>query len=99
MAILSRAWRPLAATLVAVAAAAAAPARQASTGQLESDVKAAFVFNFTKYIEWPAVAFGGANEPFRVCVVADAAFAQSVERIIAGETIDGRALMLHAPEG
>ena len=59
-------------TLVAVAGAAAQPA------PTESDVKAAFLFNFAKYVEWPASAFP--NGDFRVCVLADRAFLEERRR-------------------
>lgn len=34
----------------------------------ESRVKAAFVYNFTKFVEWPAAAFEHASSPFRLCL-------------------------------
>ena len=64
---------------------------------LENDVKAVFLYNFTKFIDWPAPA---APQPgaFRVCVLADADFAQAVDRTIAGETVDGRPLERLEPQ-
>lgn len=70
-----------------------AGARQAS----EADIKAAFLYNFTKYIEWPPAAFAGASDPFRVCVLADETFTRSVSNFIADETVQGRKIQLIAP--
>ena len=65
---------------------------------LENDVKAAFLFNFTKFVDWPPGAFEDPASPIRVCVVADAAFVASVDRIILGETVRGRPLRRVVPE-
>lgn len=89
MAILTRARLAAAMTLVAVAGAAAQPA------PTESDVKAAFLFNFAKYVEWPASAFPKGD--FRICVVADRRFLESVDDIIAGESIEGRPVSRQSP--
>jgi hypothetical protein len=72
------------------------PAAQAPE-TLENDVKAAFLFNFTKFVDWPAAAFAGETDTLRVCVVADAAFTRSVDRIIEGETVRGRPLRRVVP--
>ena len=63
----------------------------------ESDVKAAFLYNFTKYIDWPSAAFEDAADSFRICVASDAEFRGSVAGIVAGETARGRPLELIAP--
>ena len=63
----------------------------------EADVKAAFLYNFTKYIDWPPVAFQGPAEPFRICVASDAEFTKSVQSLITGETARGRPLELTVP--
>jgi len=55
----------------------------------EQDVKAAFLYNFTRFITWPDGSPPG-SEPFRICVVADGSTTRAVERAMAGETINGR---------
>ena len=35
----------------------------------EYQVKAVFLFNFAKFVEWPATAFKSANEPIRICLL------------------------------
>jgi hypothetical protein len=62
---------------------------------LERDVKAAYLFNFTKFVDWPRPT--GTNEPFRVCVSGDDALRESVEKTIAGEQVEGRPLLSLAP--
>jgi YfiR/HmsC-like len=61
----------------------------------ETDVKAAFLYNFTKFVDWPRPP--GAAEPFRLCVVSDDALRQSLERTIEGESVNGRPLQSLVP--
>ena len=70
---------------------------RASQETLENDIKAAFLYNFTKFIEWPGPASRTA-EPFRLCVLADAGFTTAVDRIIAGESVEGRPLARMEPQ-
>ena len=46
----------------------------------ETAVKAAFLYNFTKFVEWPDAAFAQPSTPFVVCAFADAAFRKEAER-------------------
>ena len=74
------------------------PAAAASRAQAsESDVKAAFLYHFTKYIEWPPAAFHGPSDPFRMCVLADEEFIRSVAAIVEGESVLSRPLLLVVP--
>jgi hypothetical protein len=56
---------------------------------LEYEVKAAFLYNFVQFIEWPADALH-AGEPFRVCLAGENPFGGVLERTIAGEQVGGR---------
>ena len=58
---------------------------------LENDVKATFLYNFTKFIEWPPPP-SPAPPPFRLCVLANPEFTRAVDRTIAGESVEGRHL-------
>lgn len=70
------------------------PSRQRSAS--EPDVKAAFLYNFTRFVSWPAGIPPG-TEPFRVCVIADAETTAAVERTMAGETVHGRPAETRVP--
>jgi hypothetical protein len=72
------------------------PAALPAQPSLESDVKAAFLYNFGKFVEWPAAAIDG-PDPFRLCVVADAGFVSAVDRLIDGESIQGKRLTRREP--
>jgi len=45
------------------------PSAPAAAGIEESDVKAAFVFNFIKFVEWPASAFHSPEDPIVLSVL------------------------------
>jgi hypothetical protein len=62
----------------------------------EHDVKAAFLYNFTRFVSWPA-GIPPESEPFRICVVAEPTITQAVERTMAGETIQGRPAQTRVP--
>jgi len=57
---------------------------------LENDVKAAFLYNFTRFVEWPP---SPPDEPFRLCAVADTAFIAALDRTLADESVGGRPLV------
>jgi len=76
----------------------AAPHAQAPpTG--ERAVKAAFLYNFTKFVEWPSSAFDGTSGPFTVCVFAGDGFGRDVDEMLSGESVGGRRLRVVRREG
>jgi hypothetical protein len=54
----------------------------------EIDVKAAFLFNFTRFVEWPNAA--ATSAPFRLCVVADRTTTAVIQKTMEGESVNGR---------
>ncbi|HVL55202.1 MAG TPA: YfiR family protein [Burkholderiaceae bacterium] len=78
-------------TIVALAAAASAAADSHSTA-LERRVKAAFVFKFVGFVEWPPAAFEDAEEPLTFGVLGDDEFASELAAVIQGRRALGRAL-------
>ena len=71
---------------------------RAQGATIEDEVKAAFLYNFTKYVDWPAAAFQDASDPFRMCVAGSPKFFRTVETLISGEKAHGRPIQLVAPE-
>src|ERR1700704_5980613 len=61
----------------------------AMEGPLEYQVKAAFLLNFTKFVEWPASAFASADSPIAICVWGDDPFGKILDQIVAEEVVDG----------
>jgi hypothetical protein len=62
----------------------------AADDPLEYRVKAAFLLNFTKFIEWPAAAFGNGESPMAICVVGYNPFGSSLDEIVKDEVVNGR---------
>lgn len=58
----------------------------------EYDVKAAYLFKFTKFVEWPPASFASANAPFVIGVVGSDPFEGRLDRLTAGNTIGDRPL-------
>ncbi len=56
----------------------------------EYQVKAAFLFNFAKFVEWPAQAFKSADEPIGVCVLGPNPFGASLSKVVAGKVVGNR---------
>ena len=55
----------------------------------EYQVKAAYLYNFGKFIEWPAKV-NDSGESFTICVLGQDPFGTALDRTIAGESINGR---------
>lgn len=77
------------AAVVVVGLVIASPARAQSASDLERRVKAAFLFKFVGYVEWPAGTFGG-DVPVAIGVLGDRRLANELARICAGRTIEGK---------
>ena len=58
----------------------------------EYHVKAAFLYNFAKFVEWPPGVFQGPNDPFVICVLGRDPFGRALDDVIAGRRIAGRPL-------
>src|SRR5689334_15033090 len=71
--------------------AAFAWATEATQPPLEYQVKAAFLLNFTRFIEWPA-ADAPPGAPFSICVLGDDPFNGALDRMVEGEAVNGRKL-------
>lgn len=76
-----------------LAASLAAPAAAQPPLAGEYAVKAAFLFQLTNFVEWPAEAFESRQAPFRICVLGDDPFDGALAEIVAGETAAGRRLV------
>ncbi len=58
----------------------------------EYQVKAAFLYNFAKFVEWPSSSFPDASAPFRICVFGQDPFGQALldithEKIVSGHKL------------
>jgi len=60
----------------------------------EYQVKAAFLYNFAKFVEWPPETFKSERSPLRICLLGRDPFAGSLNAAVAGKTATGRSLEL-----
>jgi len=56
------------------------------------EMKAAYLFNFAQFVEWPAEVSAGA--PLAMCIVNDGAVAEALERTVKGRALAGRDLVV-----
>ncbi len=56
-------------------------------------LKAAFLYNFTKFVEWPDSTFATSSTPLMICVLGNDPFGSSLDAI-ADKTIKGRPLVI-----
>ena len=70
------------------------PAASTSLGQgapsRENQVKAAFIYNFAQFVEWPDDAFPGNGAPFVIGILGDGALHATLEQALKGKTAGGR---------
>jgi hypothetical protein len=60
----------------------------------EYQVKAAFLYNFAKFVQWPSESFQSSNDPIAICVLGQDPFGRSLEDTVAGRGIEGRSLVV-----
>jgi hypothetical protein len=60
----------------------------------EYEVKAAFLYNFAKFVEWPAQSFKGPDDPITICIVGQNPFGHMLEDTVNGKTLEGRAFVV-----
>ena len=65
-----------------------------SAAQPERKVKAAFLYKFLGYTEFPAAAFSDAQAPLMIGVAGSDELAAELVRIVAGRTVQGRAIQV-----
>src|SRR4051812_32752173 len=57
----------------------------------EYDVKAAYLLNFLKFVQWPASASGGAAIP--ICVLGHDPFGAALDKIVSSQAVDGKTVI------
>jgi hypothetical protein len=82
----------LAAALVACLLCGALVAH--AEGFSEYDVKAAFLYNFGKFVEWPSNAFAGSDAPLVIGIYGDNPFNGHLADIVRGRSINGHPVVV-----
>lgn len=56
----------------------------------ETAVKAAFLYRFLSYVEWPAAAFPSSGSPYVIAVIGAADMTEQLKRLVAGRMVEAR---------
>jgi YfiR/HmsC-like len=60
----------------------------------EYQVKAAFFYHFSRFIQWPSEKFSSEGDPFRVCIVGGNPFQGELQKILSGKTVQDHPFVL-----
>ena len=60
----------------------------------EYQVKAAFLFNFAKFVKWPERVLPDSSTSFDICVLGDRTVAPAVEETISGKTLRDKPIVV-----
>ncbi len=82
------------ALLIAVADAIPIGAQVKLNPSVEYQAKAAFLYNFVKFVEWPPEAFQSETSSITVCVFRYDPFGSALDEVIAGQTLNNRRLVV-----
>jgi hypothetical protein len=69
-------------------------AQAADPGIEEYRVKAAFLFNFAKFVQWPPQAFKSADSPIEICVLGPNPFGTSLQMVVQGKMVGHRTFVV-----
>jgi hypothetical protein len=67
-----------------------AQSREAS----EYQIKAAFLYNFAKFVEWPPENSRGADDPMTICIVGEDPFGSILDEFTRGKTVNDRRVLI-----
>lgn len=84
-----------AATLLIVAAGSGVAEAQSRS---EYQIKAAYLYNFAKFVEWPSASFSGPSDPFRICILGDSPFDQNPESAFSSRKIQNHPVHVIYPD-
>ena len=61
---------------------------------LESEVKAAYLYKFATFVEWPEGSFAGPDSVLQIGVAGNDALAERLARIVGGRKVNGHAVAI-----
>jgi len=85
--------RRVAAALCAIAIVCASPVVRAEPSP-EYLIKAAYLYNFAMFVDWPADAFSTRTSPFVIGILGANRFDRALERTVADKRIDRRPIVV-----
>jgi hypothetical protein len=79
-------------TAIALAAFTWPNAMHGAESSEEDTIKAAFVYNFTKFVQWPPDRFPNADSAILIGVLGDKAFCGRLENVVRDRRVNGRGI-------
>jgi len=58
----------------------------------EYQVKALFLVNFARYVDWPPTSFNAPTDPILICVLGENPFGAILDQAVQGKSVDGHPL-------
>ncbi len=89
-----RAWLPPAALLLCATFGNVSLSRAQQQPVSEYQVKAAFLYNFAKFVDWPPEAFRDPSAPIVMCIEGDDPFGNALDQTVRDKTVNGRAFFI-----
>ena len=65
-----------------------------NSASLELEVKAAMLFNFTKFVDWPSKTFAAPNSPFVIVVAGSEPMKQVLESLLHEKNVNGHPIQV-----
>ncbi len=76
-------------------AGSAPPVNGQSSSAGEYEVKAAYLYNFAKFVEWPEKALLNSTAPIVLCVYGEDPFGRALDETVKGKSVNNRDLAIH----
>jgi hypothetical protein len=95
--LLQSAWTKAARSvfvLVLIVACASPPVNSQTLSLTEEQIKAGFLFNFTKFVEWPSDRFADSMAPIVLGIVGETAVAKLLADVAVGKSVNGRPVVV-----
>ena len=64
----------------------------------EYELKAAMLYNLTRFVEWPPSAYPDPQAPILLCILGRDPFGSSLTSIVSRQTVNGRPVLLRHPQ-
>lgn len=90
----------IAAVMMTLTILGAGPTRAGAPTLLDSasskvyEIKAAFIYNFAQFTQWPDSAFASSDSPFVLAFIGDSPLGPALERVLDGKAIAGHPIVL-----
>jgi hypothetical protein len=88
-----RLWIHLAVSILLAAAGLECEARGQTAGPSQYDVEAVYLFDFAKFVRWPAEAD---HDTIAICVAGQNTYVDTLKKVVAGERIGSRPFEVRA---